>query len=153
SADGEAYTFTIRKGFRFSPPSNTPVTAETFKYSIERSLNRRMRSPVAGQFGDIAGARAYMAGRADHIAGVIARGDKLTIRLTAPAPDFLARTTEPAFCSVPSNTPIDPRHVRSTPSAGPYQVASFTPGQGVVLTPNPNYRGSRPHRLARIELA
>ena len=39
------------------------------------------------------------------------------------------------------------------PSAGPYRVASYTPGQGVVLTRNPNYHGSRPHRLARIELA
>ena len=38
------------------------------------------------------------------------------------------------------------------PSAGPYRVASYTPGQGVVLTRNPNYHGSRPHRLARIEL-
>src|SRR5439155_13987852 len=26
SADGTTYTFTIRKGFRFSPPSNEPVT-------------------------------------------------------------------------------------------------------------------------------
>ena len=39
------------------------------------------------------------------------------------------------------------------PSAGPYRVASYTPSQGVVLTRNPNYHGSRPHRLARIELA
>ncbi len=28
SADGLRYTFTIRPGFRFSPPSNAPVTAE-----------------------------------------------------------------------------------------------------------------------------
>ncbi|HEX5812283.1 MAG TPA: ABC transporter substrate-binding protein [Pseudonocardia sp.] len=153
SADGKAYTFTIRKGFRFSPPSNAPVTAQTFKYSIERSLNPRMRSPVAGEFRDIVGAHAYMAGRAPHIAGVIARASTLTIRLTAPAPDLPARTTEPAFCAVPPNTPIDPKGGRVIPSAGPYRVASFTPGQGVVLTRNPNYRGTRPHRLARLELA
>jgi ABC-type transport system substrate-binding protein len=85
------------------------------------------------------------------IAGVIARGSALTIRLTAPAPDLPARTTETAFCAVPPNTPIDPR--RKIPSAGPYRVASFTPGRGVVLTRNPNYRGTRPRRLARIELA
>ena len=39
------------------------------------------------------------------------------------------------------------------PSAGPYRVVSYTPGQGVVLTRNPNYHGNRPHRLARIEQA
>jgi YVTN family beta-propeller protein len=153
SADGKSYTFTIRSGFRFSPPSNELVTAQTFKDTIERSLNPRMRSPVASQFRDIVGARGYMAGKAAHIAGVIARGNTLTIRLTVPAPDLPARTTEPAFCAVPSDTPIDPKGVRVIPSAGPYRVESYTPGQGVVLTRNPNYHGSRPHRLARIEVA
>ena len=42
---------------------------------------------------------------------------------------------------------------RVIPSAGPYYVASYTPGQGVVLARNPNYHGSRPHHFARIELA
>ena len=40
SADGKTYTFTIRKGLRFSPPSNEPITARTFKHTIERSLTR-----------------------------------------------------------------------------------------------------------------
>ena len=39
------------------------------------------------------------------------------------------------------------------PSAGPYYVTSYTPGQGVVLMRNPNYHGRRPHHFARIELA
>ena len=30
SADGRTYTFKIRRGFRFSPPANQPVTAQTF---------------------------------------------------------------------------------------------------------------------------
>jgi peptide/nickel transport system substrate-binding protein len=153
SPDGKSYTFTIRHGFRFSPPSSEPVTAQTFKDAIERTLNPRIKSPVASGFADIVGARAYMADKAAHIAGVIARGTKLTIGLIAPAPDILARVAEPAFCAVPSNTPIDPKGVRVIPSAGPYRVASYTPGQGVVLTRNPNYRGSRPHLFARIELA
>ena len=152
SAGGRGYTFTIRSGFRFSPPSSEPVTAQTFKYTIERALNPRMRSQVAGQFRDIVGASAYMAGKAAHIAGLTARGNTLTIRLTAPAPDLPARITEPAFCAVPSDTPIDPRGVRVIPSAGPYRVSSYTPGQGIVLTRNPNYHAGRPHRLERIEV-
>ena len=39
SEDGRTYTFTIRPGMRFSPPSNQPVTAQTFKHTIERSLS------------------------------------------------------------------------------------------------------------------
>ena len=111
-----------------------------------------MDSYSAQYLADVVGARAYMAGKASHIAGVIATGDTLTIRLLAPAPDFLSRIAQPAFCAVPSNTPINgTRGV--IPSAGPYYVASYTPGQGVVLARNPNYHGSRPHHFARIQLA
>ena len=56
------------------------------------------------------------------------------------------------MCAVPSGTPTDPQGVRLIPSAGPYRVASYAPGQGVELTRNPNYHGSRPHRLERIDL-
>jgi YVTN family beta-propeller protein len=153
SDGGRTYTFTIRPGFRFSPPSNAPVTAETFKNTIERTLNPAMKSPVDAEFDDVVGGRAYMAGRAAHISGVAADGDKLVIRLTAPDPDLLSRLAQPFFCAVPTDTPVNPQGVRLIPSAGPYQVASYTPGQGIVLTRNPNYRGSRPHRLARIEVA
>jgi YVTN family beta-propeller protein len=152
SPGGTSYVFTIRKGFRFSPPSTESVTAQTFKYSLERTLNPRTRSPFAGDFADIVGARAYMAGKAGHISGVVARGSRLTIRLTGPAGDLPARMAEPAVCAVPTNTPVAPRGERVIPFAGPYRVASYTPKQGVVLTRNPNYRGNRPRRLARIEL-
>jgi YVTN family beta-propeller protein len=154
SANGRTYTFTIRSGFRFSPPSNEPVTAQTFKDTIERTLNPRTRSPVAQYFGDIVGAGAYMAGKASHISGVSVQGARLTIRLLSPAPDFLSRIAEPQMCAVPSDTPINSHGVTvPIPSAGPYYVASYTPGQAVVLLRNPNYRGSRPHQLQRIELA
>ena len=153
SADGRTYTFTIRGGFRFSPPSNEPVTAQTFKDTIERTLNPRVISPHAQEYADIAGATAYIAGKAPHISGIIVQGNGLTIHLVAPAPDFLSRIAEPAMCVVPSDTPIDPKGVQTVPAAGPYYVSSFTPGHGLVLTRNPNYRGSRPHRLERIELA
>ena len=152
SGDGRTYTFRIRTGFRFSPPSSQPVTAQTFKTSIERALNSRMHSYFAPRLGDIVGARAYMAGKTSHIAGVVADGDTLTIHLLAPAPDFLSRVALPAFCAVPSDTPISRKGVTPA-SAGPYYVASYTPKQGVVLERNPNYHGSRPHRFARIVLA
>jgi len=153
SADGQTYTFTIRKGFRFSPPSNQPVTAQTFNYTIERTLSPRMKSPSDYQFTDIVGARAYIAGRASHITGVTARGDKLTIRLVAPAPDLPARMAENVMCAVPDNTPIEPKGLPTIPMAGPYYIASYAPGQGVVLKRNPNYRDRRPHSFAQIDLA
>ncbi len=59
----------------------------------------------------------------------------------------------PFFCAVPVGTPVDPKGVRALPSAGPYYLASFTPGQGVELRRNPNYHGGRPHAFERIELS
>lgn len=154
SPDGRTYTFTIRPGFRFSPPSNEPVTAQTFKATIERTLNPGTHSLYAHFLADIVGADAYMSGKASHIAGVIAHGDTLTVRLLAPAPDFLARISQPAAsCAVPSDTPVDRNGERVIPSAGPYYVTVNTPGQGVVLMRNPNYHGRRPHHFARIELS
>ncbi len=36
SDGGRTYTFRIRKGFRFSPPSDEEVTAESFRHALER---------------------------------------------------------------------------------------------------------------------
>jgi YVTN family beta-propeller protein len=153
SADGKTYTLTIRPGFRFSPPSDQPVTAQTFKDTIERAMDPRMKSGFGPEFSDIVGAAAFVAGKAPHISGIVVRGNQLAIHLLAPAADLPARLTEPGLCAVPSGTPIDPNGVRGTASAGPYYVASYDPNQGVVLVRNPNYRGSRPHGFARIEIA
>jgi ABC-type transport system substrate-binding protein len=150
SADGKTYTFTIRSGFRFS--SGQPVTAQTFKYTIERTLSPRLKNPVAAEFDDIVGAKAYMAGKVAHIAGVTAGANVLTVRLTAPAPDLPARLAQPFFCAVPSDTPIDPTGVRVIPMAGPYMIASYAPGQGIVLVRNPYYHGNRPRWFARFEV-
>jgi YVTN family beta-propeller protein len=152
STDGKSYTFTIRKGFRFSPPSNEPVSAQTFKYAIERSLDPRMEGPAREFMGDIVGAKAFMEGKAKHISGVIVTGNKLTIRLVDVRPDLLARITLPFFCPVPVGTPIDPSGVRGVPSAGPYYVSAYSPGEGIVLKRNPNYGGGRPHRLQEIRV-
>ena len=151
SRDKRSYTFTIRDGFRFSPPSRQTVTAETFRYSIERSLNPTMKSYAVNIFGDIAGVHPFEAGRARHISGITVRGSRLTIRLAKPSPDFLERVSTPFFCAVPIGTPINPRGVHEIPAAGPYYVASERATQ-VVLKRNPNYGGSRPRWLDRIVL-
>ncbi|MBA3428318.1 MAG: winged helix-turn-helix domain-containing protein [Actinobacteria bacterium] len=151
SADGRTYAFTVRTGFAFSPPLREPVTAETFKYSIERSLHPKIG--VAGRYvTDIVGQAAYQSGKAAHISGVVANGDKLSITLVKPASDFPARIAMPFFCAVPLNTPIDPEGVRKIPSAGPYYIAEHDPNERIVLKRNPNYQGSRPQRLREIHI-
>jgi len=150
SPDGKTYTFRLRPGYRFSPPANEPVTAVTFKYAIERTLNRKARSParVYGYLDDVIGAAAYERGKARHISGLVALGNTLTVKLIRPAADLPARISMAFFCAVPRNTPIDPKGV-PIPSAGPYYVTSATKQQ-LILKRNPNYTGPRPRRPAEI---
>jgi SARP family transcriptional regulator, regulator of embCAB operon len=157
SDGGRSYTFVIRPGLRFSPPSNELVTAETFKHTIERSLSPRKSMGLGGsgpgqqELPDVVGAAAYMAGKAEHIAGISARGDRLTIRVTHPAPDLPKRLATSPFCAVPSNMPL--RYVSSPfPSAGPYYIAAAIPRRSLVLLRNPNYHGDRPRRPQRIDV-
>jgi hypothetical protein len=56
-----------------------------------------------------------------------------------------------AFCPVPLSVPIHVKgyQPRTYPSAGPYYLASLDDHRAVLLR-NPNYKGSRPRRSARI---
>jgi len=150
SPDGRTYEFRLRRGFRFSPPSNEPVTASAFERAIERALSPRMESFGGALLGDIVGADDYMAGRTRRLAGVSARGSRLVISLERPVPDLTARLATPFYCSVPPNTPIARGGVDAVPSAGPYYVASHLPKRSLVLRRNPNYHGPRPQRLDAI---
>src|SRR5262249_14977021 len=150
SADGRTYTFTIRRGFAFSPPQRERVTAETFKHAIERALDPRMNGPAIAYVNDIVGAGAFASGKVTDVSGVVARGDTLKITLVQPAPNFLARIAMPLFCAVPLNTPPNARGITRIPAAGPYYIASYVPHWQLVLRRNPNYHGTRPRRLDEI---
>jgi YVTN family beta-propeller protein len=150
---GKTYAFTIRSGFRFSPPSNQPVTAQAFKSTIERTLSSRMRGwvPQLGYLNAIVGVPAYQAGKAAHITGIVARGNTLTIHLTRPDATLPTKLAMPFFCAVPVGTPLDTKGLPTVPGAGPYYLASHTPGRSAILKRNPNYGGSRPQRWAEID--
>ena len=68
------YTFELRDDFRFSPPSNEPVTAAAFERAIERGL-----SPEMGSYGGrssrktSSAPRSIASGEAPDLAGVVAR--------------------------------------------------------------------------------
>jgi DNA-binding SARP family transcriptional activator/ABC-type transport system substrate-binding protein len=153
SADGRTYSFRIRPGFRFSPPSNEPVTAATFRSTIERALSPGFgpKAVAAAFASDIAGVDAYRAGRARHVAGISAHGDTLTIRLETPAADLPARMALPYFCAVPLRMPIVQNGLdEPIPAAGPYYLAEHVEGVVAVIKRNPNYPGPRPQRLDAI---
>jgi peptide/nickel transport system substrate-binding protein len=150
SADGLTYTFKVKKNFRFSPPSKEKITAETFKYSIERTLSPAINSPAVPFLRDVVGAEEYHSGAAASISGIsVAKGD-LVIQLERPVGDLLARLAMPFFCAVPLGTPVDPTTNAVVPAAGPYYVESFNRDGLTVLRVNPNYSGPRPQAFDAI---
>jgi YVTN family beta-propeller protein len=153
SDGGLTYTFTIRPGFRFSPPSNEPVTAEAFERAFERALDPRIHPYAARLLQNVVGAREFATGRARTIEGLRATGDTLEIRLETPAPDFPTTLATPWFCAVPPETPVEQKGVPVVPSAGPYYVETHDPGKRIVLLRNPNYHGPRPSEFAEVDYA
>ena len=147
SADGLTYTFSIREGYAFSPPSNEPITAETYRYSIERALSPGLgpNATAIEYLSVIAGAQAFHDGDASSVSGLQAEGSTLTITLETPDPIFLHRLALPIICPVPTDTAAIMNGVDYpvVPRSGPYYMTENLGGVVMVLKSNPNYPGPR----------
>jgi peptide/nickel transport system substrate-binding protein len=148
SRDGKTYTFTIKSGLRFSDGS--AVTAAAFKRAFERAADSRQGSPAVAFLHDVVGANARSQDKASSVAGVTAKGQKLTIRLVRNNPTFLAEIAMPFFAAVKPNMPIDAKGLNSYASGGPYRIVSRVAGQSLLLERNTFYRGNRPANPDRI---
>ena len=125
SDGGRTYTFRIRRGFGFSPPSNEEVTAESFRHALERGIELAEAfdydSVPAAQYRRRR--RRTARGKPPHIAGVSAHDDTLVVRLRVPAPDLpwlAALRAAPFPWTLPSRKAVSRTPV---PSAGPYYLA------------------------------
>jgi peptide/nickel transport system substrate-binding protein len=150
SADLKTYTFTLRRGFRFS--NGEPVRASAFARAINRALDPDIQSPGATFMDDILGAEEVLAGNAEKARGVVARGYTLVVRFERPAPNFLARTALPFLCAVPPWLPPSPEGIGKIPSAGPYYVKEYRAGEGIDIRRNPYYGGARKVHLEGFDV-
>ena len=141
--NGRTYDFTVKAGFtKFS--NGQPVTAANFKAAFDRDADPKMQSPAVAFFSDVVGSSK------SPVSGVTVRGSHLIVRLTKPAPDFLARVAMPFFCAIPTNLAHDPNGVLAPPSAGPYYIADRVPNKSITIKRNPYYKGTRPHNVSEI---
>jgi len=140
SADRRTYTFSVRQGVRFAPPSGAAVTARSVEYSIERALSPKLGTPRP--------AATYLA----DLKRIRVQGDRISFTLRAASPDFLERLSLPYYCTVPEGTPIANGGLQpiAPPSTGPYYMASRDNGAWTVLKRNPYYRRAHPARLDAI---
>ncbi len=176
SPDGTVYTFVLRDGAKFT--NGRAVTAEDFKYSITRSLDPKLNSPVAMTYlNDIAGAEAFAKGKASEVVGVKVIDPKtLEITLVAPRAYFLGKLTYPTSYAVAreevekgeqgGGTATEKANEsensgkgeggafaithKNSVGTGPFALDSYTPQSMVALKANPDYWGGAP-QLKGIE--
>jgi len=155
SRDGRTWTFFVRKGFHFS--DGLPVTAASFKYAIDRVANHDLASPgapfiTAASGANIVGAAAVNAGRSQHVRGVVAKGNRLIVRLTRPYSALPTLLAMPFFQATSSRLPLAREVTAGYPSAGPYSFSRNQPNVVTQLRRNPYYSGPRPHNLRGLDV-
>ena len=151
SKGGTVYTFTIKPdagGCKFN--TGEKVTAQSFADAINRDLNPAMASPAVQFITDIVGASDVAAGKGTTASGVVVNGNKLTITLTKPSADFLARIALPFFSAIPHGMPVNGKGETTFASAGPYMVSNWTQGRSAEFDRNPNYTGKRPRNVSKF---
>ena len=130
SNNGKTYTFKIKNGLKLS--NGETITAKNFQKAIFRALTKSMQSPAVPFIGDIVGAQAMIDGKANSASGVIASGNKLTIKLTKPDGGLLSKLGMPFFQAISLRMANDPKGVDSYPSGGPYTISSRIPNRRIV---------------------
>src|SRR3954471_18470247 len=106
SKDGKTYTFHIRPGLKFS--NGSTVTAASYQRSWERILSPKMGSPLGVNLDlqkIVVGGEAFLAGKAQKISGISAKGQTLVFHLTKPNATFVSILGMQWFTAVKPNMP------------------------------------------------
>jgi len=140
SRDGLTYTFRLKQGIYFS--NNREVKAHDFKYSFNRILDSKGRSPNTWVFEKILGAEDLMRGRTDDFEGLKVIDDyTLEIRLKKPFSPFLSLLTMTAAYVVPKEEverwgPDFSSHPVGT---GPFTLKEWLPNREIKLEKREDY--------------
>lgn len=101
SSDGLVYAFKLKQDVSFS--NGRMVNAEDFRFSFERILHPRSRSPNTWVLDKLSGADAFMRGETDYVDGIRVIDDyRLELRLSRPFSPFLNLLAMAAAYVVPS---------------------------------------------------
>ena len=169
SSDGKSYTFHIRTGIQWS--DGTPITAQTFAYSINRALSPCTASPANYYLFGIKDAQAFYSNGQCSSDGVTVHGtiktligdslvvtdpQTLTIVLAQPAAYFLETLCFPVSYAVPSQL-IDKygktwtQHLADGQGFGGnmYKVTSWPHDGTLKLTVNEKFWAGTPQAARR----
>ncbi len=154
--EGSEYTFHLQEGLKWSDGS--PLTAGDFEYAWKRNLTLASQSTVTDFLYVIRNARKYADGELDDLdkVGVKASDDRtLQVLLESPTAYFPHLLAHPVTYPLPRR--IIEMQGQSWPdidnlvSNGPYQLTEWEPGERLVLSKNPFYRGYFPGNAQTVE--
>lgn len=119
--DGVTWNFLLHQGIKFH--HGKELTAHDFKYSIERVLDPKIKSPNTWLFNMIEGAREFMEGTAREVRGIQVLGKyRLAIKLETPYNPFIRNLAQPAASILPRDTAGVDHKMHNLIGAGPYKV-------------------------------
>ncbi len=158
SPDNKVYTFTLKQGITFS--DGTPVTAQSYVYTLTRALLPEVKSPIATFFlGPILGSDDVNNGKTKTLAGVKAIGNNtLQIMLRQPTAYFLQIMAN--SIAFPLNQTIINRFGQadwvnhaagSGIGTGPFMVKEWDHNTKMVFVPNPHWYGGET-KLTEVDM-
>ena len=153
SNGGKTYTFFLREDAKFH--NGKPVTAQDFKWSMERAADPSTLSPVVDVYlGDIEGFKDKIQGLTDTIPAIKVIDDHtLSITIDAPKVFFLSKLTYPtAFVLDRENVEGDEKWFTHPNGTGPFKLAEHAPGEVIRLERNEFYHLG-PAKLAGVEFS
>ncbi|MYE06821.1 MAG: peptide ABC transporter substrate-binding protein, partial [Chloroflexi bacterium] len=145
--------FTIRPNATFH--DGKPITAEDFKWTLERNLDPETLSPTAPDFlGDILGAAEFVRGRTDEVVGIqVIDEHTLDITILQATPIFLYKLTYPtAYVLDREQVEADPERWALNPNgSGPFRLTEWQLGEGLTLERFDNYH-LEPARVEKVSV-
>ena len=154
SEDTKTYTFKLRPGLKFSDGSD--VTADDVVFSIGRSLDPNTGGGNGAYYlSNILGARDFIDGKADSLAGVVALDpETVQIKLENPSAYFLYQLNfiTGYILSRKNVTEGGDKWYEKPVGTGPFVLQEWVPNQRLVLAPNPYYWPGPPYQLKQVEL-
>lgn len=136
SDDGRTYTFTLRKGVKFS--DGKPFTAQDVVYTYETILDKKTNNASKGELDALDTVSAE--------GGSEGGGEKVVFRLKYPYAAFAERTVLPiASKAVASKQNVNTGSYNTKPvGTGPYVLTNWRKGEKLSFKANARYWGGRP---------
>jgi peptide/nickel transport system substrate-binding protein len=134
---GKTYTLTLRPGLKYS--DGTPVVAGDVKFAVERAI--KLNWGASSFLLPIAGAQAYLDGKAKAISGIKTSDStrKITFKLSTAVGDFSNVLAFPATSPVSQKTPMTVQTTTMPPGVGPYMFGSVVPNTSYEIVKNPRF--------------